>query len=264
MSIQSYLQKVYYDDRIHARNESPAPLTTKEGMTAEFQVNIMTTQGMDRTVARSSTFTVVGGNGSTITGILQYGSIVAEHIAKMSYGVISGLFLKLGKYRSDEIPQDVATGDNSSGVVDLTNNPSDEFRLSACDSAQRNQYPAKNATARIYIPWKRFDISDVDVNATLEDLQDMTIDGAIYNIGHNKFYDENCVDIVAYPTRFVKNMFTKNTSRKSLAFLANNDVESGIIPDNVSSEMYATINNNYSDDSTGNDGNLPNPPSPQP
>lgn len=246
MSVQGYWSKVYFDDREHARNESPAPLTA-QGFALECSVVIKVLRGRDKETARASNFTVCGNSSSTFAGIVQYASIVAEHIAKMSKGVITGLFFKMGKYRPDEIPGNVPTGDNFTAVVDLSNNQNDELGLSECGD-ERGLYPANSAGTRLYIPFVRDDISKVDIMGTIDDLNEYELDGATYYLAQTRFGNENKTMIVAYPCKYIRNYFIKGTSRKAIGYLANNDVELGLTPDNISSELYATVSQDYGDD----------------
>ena len=140
MSVQGYWKKVMFDDREHTRDESPASLSL-QCFALECTVVLKVFRGRDKETSRASTFTVCGDTNSTFAGVVQYASIVAEHIAKMSKGVMTGLYLKMGKYRPDEIPGNVPTGDNFTAIVDLSNNANDELGLAECGET-RGLYPA--------------------------------------------------------------------------------------------------------------------------
>lgn len=246
MSIQGYWEKVMFDDREHTRNESPATLSA-QGYALECTVVLKVSRGRDKETARASTFTVVGNSSSTFAGIVQYASIVAEHIAKLSKGVMSGLYLKMGKYRPDEIPGNVPTGDNFSAVIDLSNNANDEIGLAEC-APDRGLYPANVAGTRLYIPFVRDDISKVDIMGTIDSLNGMQVTAGTYYLGQTKFGNENTDQIIAYPCKYIRNYFIKGTSRKAIGYLANNDVQLGLTPDNISSELYATVDQSFADD----------------
>lgn len=236
MSIQSYLKDISFDDRVRSAGQA-LPALVKTGKAMEFQVNIMVTKGFDKTSSKSSTFTIVAENG-TIEGLIQAGSIMASNIAKLSKGVISAFYAKLGKYRDDEIPQDVPTGDNSYSVTTMTNNEMDAYSKRICSSSEVT-YPAKTVTSNIYIPWVRDDVSDADISATLEQFSE-TIDGVDYKLGYVRFNDDNKVNMTCYPVSEVKYTGIKRSSRKTRAFLNNNDVSLGIVPDDVLSEEFNT------------------------
>lgn len=237
MSIQSYLQTISYDDRVRTA-EQELPALTKTGRAMEFQVNIMVTRGFDKTAMKSSTFTIVGEN-ATVEGLIEAGSILASNIARLSKGVISGFYAKLGKYRPDVVPQDVAPGDNSYCVLTMTNNENNEYSYYNCTNIGR-EYPSRTVTNNFYVPWIRNDVSDADVIATFKDFE-VELDGVTYTTGYVRFNSDEKIGMTCYPVKFVKYIDQKKVSRSNPAFLNNNDVELGIVNDDILSEKFSTV-----------------------
>lgn len=242
MSIQTYNQDVFYDERM-VQNGQAVPNLTDKGLCMEFMISIMTTIGRDKTRARTCNFTIVGGSSgggsvtfapAMISDIIDAGARMASNIADLSKGVLSGFYAKLGKFRPDEVPVDVASGDNSRAVIDLSNNPNEEYGLNPCDSTNEN--PAVSAGSRIYIPWLRDDVSRQDVVQSLGDWE-YTKNGVTYSLGHCRFRNDAKTQIVAYPTTVVRNIQVGSYSRKHPGFLQNNDSALGW-EDNVVSEEY--------------------------
>lgn len=243
MSIQTYNKAVMYDDRV-VENGQAVPNLTNTGLCMEFLISIMTTIGRDKTRARTCTFTIVGGSeGGSVTfspemisDIIDAGARMASNIADLSKGVLSGFYAKLGKFRSDEVPIDVPSGDNSKAIIDFTNNANEEYGLNPCDTGDNN--PAVAAGSRIYIPWLRDDVSRQDIVASLSDWQ-YTANGVTYTLGSCKFRNDAKTQIVAYPTEVIRNITVGSYSRKHPGFLQNNDTAMGW-GDNVVSEEYNT------------------------
>lgn len=262
MSLQTYNKFIFLDDREVVSGQA-APALTKRGLAMEFQADIMVSKGKDKLQKRSTVYTIVGdpgeGGGSDETANEQIGNMIdagsrmASNIAYLSKGVLCGFFAKMGKYRPDEVPLDVPTGDNSSAIIDLTNNPNDSYGLDACD--RENTNPVQSVGSRLYIPWLRDDISRQDIVNTLENWS-YTAGGLTFYLGHVKFYNDNKVEMVCYPTTSVRNINVRAYSRKSPGYLANNDSAQGILSDRVLSEKYNTFEDG---DDDPDDTHEPNP-----
>lgn len=242
MSIQTYNKSVFYDDRFVACGNTPANLTN-EGVTMDFMITLMTTIGKDKTRTRSTRFSIVGGGDSSVSfapamlaDIIDAGARMASNIADLSKGVLTGFYAKLGKFRPDECPIDVASGDNSKAIIDFTNNPNEAYGTNPCDADDEN--PVVPASLRVYVPWLRDDVSRQDIIASLQDWS-VTLNGVTYKLGTNKFRNDTKLQIACYPTEFVRNIVVSNYSRKHPAFLGNNDSAMGW-GDNVVSEEYNT------------------------
>lgn len=256
MSLQTYNKPVYYDDRMVTYNPStgetvvPEALADKKGLTADFQVNVKVLKGRDSYSVRSASFTIVGvsetglagreeiANG--LMGLMEAGARFASNIAAMSKGVLVGLFMKLGKYRQDEMPINVPTGDNSWGKLVLSNNPNAEYNRDECSSME--EFPMEKASSAVFVPWLRDDISQADLIQSINDFEyNDEASGFTFYLGHNRFKDDNKVDIVALPTFYCKDIKRSARSRNLGGLLANNDNQMGIIEDKVLSEEYNTI-----------------------
>lgn len=250
MSIQTYNKSVHYDDREVACGQD-VPELTDTGVTMDFQITVMTTVGRDKVRSRSTRYTIVGHNpygnttfsASMLSDIIDAGARMASNIAELSKGVLTGFYAKLGKFRSDECPIDVAAGDNSKAIVDFTNNGNEEYGLNPCDSSEEN--PVVPASLRLYIPWLRDDVSRQDIVQSLQGWA-VTLNGIQYSLGTNKFTNADKTHITAYPTPIVRNIVVSNYSRRHPTFLSNNDVSMGW-NDNVVSEEYNTVEEGIDD-----------------
>lgn len=254
MSLQTYNKPVFFDNRVvtydaeHGTTGTLEALSAKKGMAMEFQANIKILSGRDRYRVRSMTFTIVGNNdsftggraeiGNAMYGLMEAGSRLASLIAKMSKGVIVGFFAKLGKYRQDEMPINVPTGDNSYGTLIYNNSVDSEYASNEC--GRNAELPATPASTAIRIPWLRDDISRQDIKQNLDDwkFQDEGNDGSgfIFSIGQVKFKDDNKVELVAIPTTGLHSIKVAERSYNLGQLLVNNDASQGIITDKVLSE----------------------------
>ena len=237
MSIQTYSKGVVYQDQIVDRSTGElSPAQTTNGVAMEFSIDLMVTRGQDKVAKKSTSFTVVGETTydapTTWGDLMQAGSIIASNIASMSKGVLCGFYAKMGKYRADEIPSDVPTGDNSYCAVVLTNDARAEYGANPCNGAQ---IPYKKASTSIYIPWFRDDLSRQDVRATLT--QGITVNGVTYGLGITRFQNENKTIIECSPTEFCKSVTVKNRSYSLPDFKIDNDVSLGM-GDHIISEKF--------------------------
>jgi hypothetical protein len=256
MSIQTYNKPVYYDDRMVEYNPStgetnvPAALTSKNGITADFQVNLKVLKGRDSYSVRSSTYTIVGTSETGISGradianalmgLMEAGARWAQNVAALSKGVLVAFYMKCGKYRQDEMPINVPTGDNSWGKLILSNNPNAEYGRNECDAME--EFPMERASAQIFIPWLRDDVSQADIINTVDSFEYVDSDsGFTFTLGQSRFKDDNKVDIVALPTAYCKDVKRSARSRTLGGLLANNDSALGILTDKVLSEEFNTV-----------------------
>lgn len=248
MSIQTYSKDLVFQDQIVDLSTGElSPATPTDGVALEFQVDLMVTRGRDKVAKKSTQFTVVGENSynapTTWGELVQAGSIIASNIAKLSKGVICGFYAKMGKYRADEVPTDVPTGDNSYCAVVLTNDARAEYGANPCQVAQ---IPYRKASTSIYIPWFRDDLSRQDVEQTLT--QVITVNSHNYKLGITRFQNENKTIIECSPTDFVKSVTVKNRSYSLPDFKINNDESLGFSGDNVISEKYNEMSTTARDD----------------
>lgn len=260
MSIQGYNQPIFRDSRYYDADGkiSTTGALAKTAMAMEFNVRLMCSIGGDRTAVRNVQFTVVGVKegddtldgdagavGLNLHHMLDAGARVASNIAKVSKGVVSGFFAKLGKFRADEIPQTVAVGDNSLATIDLSNNANDEYGADPCKKDK--QYPLIDASSRIYIPWLRDDVSRQDLVQHFGNWS-YVANGLTFSLGQVKFADSNKIDMICEPTQYVRNIKTLNYSRKTPAYKEVNDTHMGMLTDKVVSEFMNTFDDGGVDD----------------
>lgn len=267
MSLQTYNQLIAFDDREVSYNPETGEvgqvenLTTKNGIAMEFQANIKVLSGKDRYKIRSATFTIVGDNssintntsgtkdqiGKALYGVIEAGSRLASDIAYMSKGVIVGLFAKLGKYRQDEMPINVPTGDNSWATAIFDNQPAHEYGSSEC--GRNNALPVTPASTAIRIPWYRDDFSRQDLLATIDSWNYSDADsGFDFTIGSVKFRNEQQTELIAYPCSNLRDLKAGQKSKPLGRLLNNNDVSLGIMSDHVDSEAFNTFTEGTDDD----------------
>ena len=139
MSIQTYSKDLVYQDQIVDLSTGELqPASPTDGVAMEFQIDLMVTRGRDKVAKKSTQFTIVGETSydapTTWGDLMQAGSIMASNIAKLSKGVLCGFYAKMGKYRADEVPTDVPTGDNSYCAVILTNDARAEYGANPCNN----------------------------------------------------------------------------------------------------------------------------------
>lgn len=248
MSIQTYNKDlIWQDQQVDHSTGELTPATPTDAIGMEFQMDLLVTRGLDKVQKKSTQFTVVGEgsySASSYADLFQAGAIIASTIAKLSKGVMCGFFAKLGKFRSDEIPTDIPTGDNSYCALVLTNDYHAGYGNNPCNNT--NLYPYKKATSNLYIPWFRDDLSRQDVIQTFANIQ-QTINGVTYRLGQLRFADANKTTIEALPTQFVKDITVKNRSYSLPDFKINNDSALGM-NDNVVSEEYNDVSSAGRDD----------------
>lgn len=272
MSLQTYNQLIAYDGREVTYNPqtgelgTPENLNTKSGMALEFQLNLKILSGRDRYRIRATNYTLVANNSAIETNtvgtheqianglyaLMEAGTRLASDIAYVSKGVIVGLFVKLGKYRQDEMPINVPTGDNSYAVAIFDNQPGHEYGSPECD---RNEVlPVNPASSSIRIPWLRDDLSRQDVKKTLDDFSytDST-SGFIVTVGQVKFRNEAQTELIALPTNNLRKLKVAEMTRPLGAVKALNDQGLGIMSDKVESEKFNTFVEGVDDDSSGDD-----------
>lgn len=262
MSLQGYNQAIFFDDRVviydkETGDTSIEGVVNKNGLAMEFQANIKVLSGGDRYLVRSVSYTIVGSptsDSATISdndlanglmGIIQAGSVMASNIAACSKGVLVGFFAKLGKYRQDEMPASIPTGDNSWASLILSNNRYSGYGMDPC--TKNDEFPAVPASAQIRIPWFRDDISRQDVKDSLDNWA-LTVNGFKYSLGQVRFRDDNKVDMVCMRVDSLHHLKVAEYSRNLGGLLNNNDTTLGIQDDKVLSEKVNTMIFDTSDD----------------
>lgn len=271
MSLQTYNKLIAYDGREVSYNvetgvvgEIPN-LTSKNGIAMEFQINLKCLIGRDKYRIRSVNYTVVGVNESIDTntdgtdeqiksalyGVIEAGSRVASDIAYASKGVLVGFFAKLGKYRQDDMPINVASGDNSYATMILDNNYGAEYGANE-ETGRESILPVNPASLYIRIPWLRDDLSRQDVVNTFDDWTYTDESGFVFSLGQVKFRNEQQTELIALPTQNLRRIKAVETSRPLGRLLANNDTALGIKSDKVASEKMNDFEEGVDDISDDN------------
>lgn len=269
MSLQCYNQLIAYDDRGVTYDPSTgavgeiATLNSKNGMAMEFQLNLKILSGRDKYKIRACYFTLVGQNESIDTntvgtpeqiakglyGLMEAGARLASDIAFISKGVIVGLFCKIGKYRQDEMPMNVPTGDNSYASLVYDNQIAHEYGSQECD--RNSELPVNPASTSVRVPWLRDDLSRQDVLKTFGDWSYTdSFSGFMITIGQVKFRNEQQTELIALPTSNLRKIKVAETSRPLGRLLSNNDASLGIMSDKVESELYNNFQEGTDDDSS--------------
>lgn len=248
MSLQTYNQTLFYDDRQYDKsNDSITPAQPTDGVALEFQMDLVALKGGDKMSKRSTGFTVVGEteySPAVFGALCEAGARIGAKLAKMSKGKVSGFYVKMGKYRSDEVPTVIYSGDSSYAIIDLTNNENDAYGNNPCTNA--GVFPVNHFAQRIFIPWVRDDISRQDIKQTIENCEE-TIDGVTYTLGQVRFTDEMKDALECGPTCEVRNTKILEYSAKTPTFIANNDSAEGISSDSVLSESTAILSTGRDD-----------------
>lgn len=264
MSIQTYNQPVYYDGRTVEYNPNTgeitgaSELTEKKGVAMEFQVNLKVLRGRDSWAVRTCNYTIVGHNDTALTNnaatmgpalyaLIEAGSRAASNIAYLSKGVIVGFYAKLGKYRQDEMPINVPTGDNSFSDIIITNNLNDEYGQDECN--RTDSFPMMPASMRVRIPWQKDNLSRQDVKETITLWEYLDNDtGMTFHFGQVRFTNDNKTDMSALPCGYIQRVRVGEYSKKLGGFLVNNDSSIGIKSDDVLSQEYNSVVDGVDDD----------------
>ena len=222
MSIQTYNKAVFLDDRVITYDPSTGQMTnnsgalTKKGVAMDFQINLKVLRGRDKWTVRPCTYTIIGEAESAITdanvanavyGLIEAGARMASNIAYLSKGVLVGFFAKLGKYRQDEMPINVPTGDNSYGTIVFNNEDGSALREQECGRSYN--LPMTPGSVAVRIPWFRDDLSRQDILSTLESWSYIQ-DGITFTLGQVKFKDDQKIEMLAMPCNNVFNVITRH------------------------------------------------------
>lgn len=150
----------------------------------------------------------------------------AQRIAALSDGVIVNLFEKLGKYRNDELPVSVHDLKKKYATVIVSNDPRVE------NPSALGPYPIVGASAKVFIPWKRDDVSEQDVKATVS----AQINGC--SLAAAKFTDDLKSAVRVFPLTNVAGVTTKFYTKTAKFDLVNNDTNNA---DAVISEAFEAV-----------------------
>lgn len=189
-------------------------------------------QGNGKVTVKEVAYGICGSASGSATDMDEAAYLMAEKIAKLSDGVLMGYFKKCGKYRNDEEPVFVHDLKTQYATLSMSNDPRAENPLAS------GPYPLKQVKFRVFIPWKRVDVSEQDIVATLK--SPITVNGVDYQFGYSRFVDSSKSAIEVFPLNYASGVMTKNEQRVIGFDLVNNDTVAGS-SDHVLSESYATI-----------------------
>lgn len=189
-------------------------------------------QGNGKVVVREVSYGICGPATGDSADMDEAAYKMAEKIAKLSAGVLMGYFKKCGKYRNDEEPILVHDLKTQYATLTMSNDPRSENPLAL------GPYPIKQVKYRVFIPWKRTDVSEQDIVQTLK--SPITVNTVNYQFGYSRFVDSDKSEIEVFPLNYASGVMTKNEQRVIGFELVNNDVSSGG-SDHVVSEAFATI-----------------------
>ena len=189
-------------------------------------------QGNGKVVVREVEYGICGSASGNAADLDEAAYQMAEKIAKLSAGVLMGYFKKCGKYRNDEEPILVHDLKTQYATLSMSNDPRAENPLAL------GPYPLKQVKKKLFIPWKRVDVSEQDIVATLK--TPITIEGTDYLFGYSRFADSAKSVIEVFPLNYASGVMVKNEQRVIGFDLVNNDSAIGGA-DHVLSESFASI-----------------------
>ena len=196
-------------------------------------------QGNGKVAIKEVAFGICGPSTGDLADMDEAAYKMAEKIAKLSAGVLMGYFKKCGKYRNDEEPVLVHDLKTQYATLTMSNDPRAENPLAL------GPYPIKQVKFRVFIPWKRIDVSEQDIVATLK--APITVNSVDYQFGYSRFADSGKNSIEVFPLNYASGVMTKNEQRVIGFQLVNNDSTSGG-EDHVISEVVADIAEGIDDD----------------
>lgn len=160
-------------------------------------------------------------------------SIMAARIAKLSEGVMFGFFKKLGKYRNDESPANLACNQTQYGSVIVSNDP----RVQNPDAL--GPYPLTKKSSKVFIPWLDDATSRQDMKATV--IEPVTVNTGSYYLAASRFADNDKTSIEVYPMQYVQGVQTKCYNTAASFDLVNDDSSDGMSTDQILSEAESAI-----------------------
>lgn len=183
-------------------------------------------------VMRQVEFGVSGPATGNLVDLDEAASRKAEQIAALSEGVIFGFFKKMGKYKNDEQPTDLACKSTQWGSIIMSNDP----RVENQDAV--GPFPLQQKSSKLFIPWLDDETSRQDMKATVK--QPITVNGVNYNLATSRFVDAAKTDVEVFPLSFVQGVQTKCYNTVAGFELVNTDGSVGI-GDGQMSEAHAVI-----------------------
>lgn len=160
-------------------------------------------------------------------------SIMAGRIAKLSEGVLFGLFKQLGKYRNDEAPSELACKSTQWGKIIVSNDPRVE------DEDAAGPYPLKQYSTSVFIPWLDDETSRQDMKNTVK--APVTVGAVAYNLAASRFADTDKTAIEVFPMQYVQGVQTKCYNTVAGFDLVNADSDEGFGSDGILSEGNTAV-----------------------
>jgi len=189
-------------------------------------------QGNGKIVTKDVPFGISGPSTATEAQLRTAGVKMAERIAALSSGVIMNLFEKIGKYRNDELPSVTHDLETRYAIAIQSTDPRVENPTGA------GTPPAVVKSARVFIPWKRTDISEQDVQATFREA--IVVDAINFDFSVSRFIDETKEAMEVFTMPYNAGVVTKKVQRTRSFQLTNTDSVAGD-SDGVSSGAYGDI-----------------------
>lgn len=207
--------------------------TTANLQFAEFVLKLaVLRKGNGKVKTSETTFAICGPASATALEVEEAATQKAEQIAKLSDGVIMGLFKKMGKYRNDEQPEVVLENKKQYGIVYMSNNPLVENPDSS------DPLPLKVSSTKLFIPWLADTTSRQDMAETIKN--PVEVNAMDFYMATSRFQDVEKSAIEVYPTVYLAGVLAKEYTKAPTFQLVNNDVSAGG-SDHVASEAFATI-----------------------
>lgn len=183
-------------------------------------------------VMRQIEFGMSGPSTGNLADLDDAASRKGEQIAALSEGVIFGFYKKLGKYKNDEKPSDLACKVTQWGSVIMSNDP----RVENPDAI--GPYPLQQKSAKLFVPWLDDETSRQDMKLTVK--QPITVNSLNYTLATSRFVDAAKTDVEVFPMAFVQGVQTKCYNTVAGFELVNTDGSVGI-GDGQMSEAHAVI-----------------------
>lgn len=201
----------------------------------EFILKIMAKRKDGRYITREVPFAIAS---DTATGVTEAdvnaaGSVLAARIAKLSEGVICGLYRKMGKYRNDEVPEVIECKRAQWGSVIMSNNPKVE------DPESTAVMPRETKSFKLFVPWLDDETSRQDMKNTLKPV--ISQNGISFRPAVSRFLDELKTEVAFYPLGYVQGVATKCYNSAGSEEYLNNDTDEGIGSDGIISEGQSAI-----------------------
>lgn len=178
-----------------------------------------------------------GMSGPSATGSIaeldEAASIMAGRIAKLSEGVIFGFFKKLGKYRNDESPTQLACKSSQWGSVIMSN----DQRVENEDAV--GPYPLQAKSDKVFVPWLDDETSRQDMKLTVK--APVTVDSVDYTLATSRFVDSEKSAIEVFPLQYVQGVNTKCYNTVANFDLVLTDTDEGFGTDNELSEGHTSV-----------------------